>query len=171
MCALEKREQELLVDQQVAATAEDAAKKGAEQAAASTSSTQAGIAKLEADLSSLCPLVIGLCKVVGGANVEADDGGMLSIRGCRVDTLTDYLRLLDVAVKELHARAGSLPTAAGNEWLRDFLQPKVVTSHPNVTELRKELEAAAQKQKEQKEAKAMGADESLAMSVVGADEP
>jgi len=86
----------------------------------------------------------------GGGEVS---GGILALTGCRPDTLSDFLRLIDVSIKELYMRANVLPTAAGNEWLRDFLTPKVVTSHPSVTEIRKELEAAAQKQKEAKEAK------------------
>lgn len=113
--------------------------------------TLGGIAKRDEMLQKLIPVVGGLCTLTGAAErSDAEDGGILSLKGCRPDTLSDYLRLVDVSIKELRARAESLPTATGNEWLRDFLAYKCVQGHPTVTELRKDLEAAAQKQKEQK---------------------
>lgn len=63
--------------------------------------------------------------------------------------------MIDVAIKELRARAQALPTASSNEWLRDFLTYHEVNQGQTVTEIRKELETAAQKVKEQKEAKSV----------------
>ena len=98
-------------------------------------------------LQKLCPIVLGLCDMTGAM---VDPTGELHLKGCRPDTLADHLRLIDIAIKDLHNRASVLPTASGNEWLRDFLEPKQVNEHPNVFELRKELESAAQKAKEAK---------------------
>ena len=155
--ALHKLEGALEVEQAEAHEAEVSSKAEAEVEERLLTSTNMGIDKLDDDMRRLCPLVLKLWEMVqaagaggGGGGVQ---GGILTLKGCRPDTLTDFLRLIDVAIRELHLRASSLPTAAGNEWLRDFLLPKTVSSHPTVTELRKELEAAAQKQKEQKEAK------------------
>ena len=112
--------------------------------------------KREADLLELCPVMQRLLEQAGGSPQQVPDGGMLALKGCRPDTLTDFLRLLDVRVKELHQHAESLPTALGSEWLRDFLRPKEVRVNPTgVMDLRRELEAAAQKQREAKEAMAL----------------
>jgi len=112
--------------------------------------------KREADLLELCPVMQRLLEQAGGSPQQVPDGGLLALKGCRPDTLTDFLRLLDVRVKELHQHAESLPTALGSEWLRDFLRPKEVRVNPTgVMDLRRELEAAAQKQREAKEAMAL----------------
>jgi len=146
-----------------------------ERAADLSMATLNGITKREEDLKKLCPIVENLCAMSGAsASIEREDGGILQLKGCRPDTLTDYLRQCDEAIKELRARVMSLPTASGNEWLRDFLAHKEVVTYPTVIEIRKELESAAQKVKEQKEAKAVmgeaGGGEgapALGMSVVG----
>ena len=92
--------------------------------------------------------------MVGNAAELDGEDSVLDLKGCRADTLSDFLRLIDIQVREMHLRAATLPTAAGNEWLRDFLKPKVIVEpRVSVLETRKELEAAAQKQKEMKEAK------------------
>ena len=81
------------------------------------------------------------------------DGGLLALKGCRPDTLPDYLKALDVELKALHLKALNLPSGADrslNARLSGFTQYKVVETHPSVIELRKELEAAAQKQAQAK---------------------
>ena len=62
------------------------------------------------------------------------------------------MRLMDVAVRDLRAKAQGLPTAQGNEWLRDFLSYKEINTHPTVMEIRADLEEQSQKQKEAKAA-------------------
>ena len=160
LAALERHETVLLAQQKEAAQAGLVAQAQAEQESGSAEAIVHGIVKRDDDLSKLCPLVVKLCEMVGGSPEMVGDGGMLALKGCRPDTLADFLRLIDVQLKELYARANILPTASSNEWLRDFLRPKEVGSRggvalPNVIEIRRELEAAAQKQKEAKEAKAM----------------
>lgn len=83
----------------------------------------------EATLHKLCPIMVSLCDVI---SAHDNPRGELTLKGCRPDTLTDHLRLVDVAIKELYNRAAAIPTASGNEWLRDFLEPKAVVEHPNV---------------------------------------
>jgi len=156
--ALESEEMTLGVEAQKAdaqhvtevATAQSAETRGA--------AVLEGIGKRDDDLKKLCPVVETLCKMSGAATaIATEDGGILVLKGCRPDTLAEYMRLIDEAIKELRARAQSLPTASGNEFLRDFLAYHEVCTHPTVMEIRKELETAAQKVKEQKEAKvAMG---------------
>jgi DNA repair exonuclease SbcCD ATPase subunit len=161
---LEELEEQLrTLDAEAARLAEEQqaeAKEGITSAAAterqkhSTEAILQGIDKRDADLKRLCPLVTTLCAMTGADGMAArEDGGMLQLRGCRPDTLADHLRLVDVAIKELRQRAQALPTAIGNEWLRDFLAHKEINTPPTVTEIRKELEAAAQQQKEQKAAR------------------
>ena len=154
--ALEEQEKELIVAVKQADEDEVIAAAEAVRSTSSASHVVEGIEKRDADLKKLCPIVETLSTMSGAsAAVESEDGGILSLKGCRPDTLTDYLRLIDVAIKTLRERAESLPTASGNEWLRDFLAYQEVATHPTVTEIRKELETAAQKVKEQKEAKQM----------------
>jgi len=100
----------------------------------------------ESTLQKLCPIVVSLCDLTSALS----NPGELALKGCRPDTLADHLRLVDDSIKDMRNRAASIPTGTGNEWLRDFLEPKTVNDHPNVFDLRKELETAAQKQKEQK---------------------
>ena len=121
------------------------------------SATSEGIGKRESDLVKLCPIVESLTNLSGASEAVSLEGA-LSLKGYRPDTLSDFLRHIDVALKELRQRAESLPTASGNEWLRDFLRPHEVVSGVTVVEIRRELEAAAQKQKEAKEAKQMAGD-------------
>ena len=153
---LEEEEKRVLAMAAKAKAAEKVKASAAEQNVGSAAAIERGILKREVDLSKLCPLVLALSSMIGGGADTLSDGGMLALKGCRPDTLADFLRLIDERIKELHQRAETLPTAAGNEWLRDFLRPKeVVSDHPSVTELRRELEVAAQKQREAKEAKAL----------------
>jgi len=160
--ALEEEEAKLVVEQTRSEQACHKAKVVAKQEAGSSAAIERGIVKRDEDLSKLCPLVTQLCDMVGGGGQTAGDGGMLALKGCRPDTLSDFLRLVDVQIRDLYERAEALPTASGNEWLRDFLQPREIQTHPNVVEVRKELDAAAQKQREAKEAKAMQAGTSMA---------
>ena len=151
---LEKEESSLKVETKKSEEESVVSVAEAERAGVSRQSTLEGISKRDEDLKKLCPIVETLCSMSGASSaVSSENAGILQLKGCRPDTLTDYLRLIDVAIKELRSRAESLPTASGNEWLRDFLAYHEVVSHPTVTEIRKELETAAQKVKEQKEAK------------------
>jgi len=165
--ALEKEEQALIVE--LKAAEEDGVRQAvtSDRVKANSEATVAGAAKRTEDLAKLCPVVETLCSMSGASQLaETEDGGMLVLKGCRPDTLSDFLRLIDVSLKELRQRAHALPTASSNEWLRDFLAYHEVSSGNNVHEIRKELETAAQKVKEQKEAKAVmgdsGADTSAA---------
>lgn len=159
---LEKEEAFLIVDLKEGTEKAAIDKAQGDRSAIAAQGTLDGIAKREDDLAKLCPIVEKLTSLSGAAAAaETEQGGVLQLKGCRPDTLTDFLRLIDVSIKELRMRALSLPTATGNEWLRDFLAYKEIVSHPTVTELRKEIEAHAQKVKEQKEAKgAAGGDDS-----------
>jgi len=170
---LQRTEEALVIEHAKAAEKSQSTKVAAEMSVRSFDTTTAGITKRVDDLDQLCPLVVKLYEMasaVTGGSVDAS-GGMLALKGCRPDTLSDYLRLIDISLKDLYQRANALPTAAGNEWLRDFLQPKVITSHPSVMELRKELEVAAQKQKEAKEAKTQDAGTDDAAAALTAFEP
>ena len=150
---MEVEEQALIVSLKRDAEEAAVSKLESQRAAGATAGVVNGIEKREEDLAKLCPVVETLCSMSGAsAAVDTEEGGVLRLKGCRPDTLTDFLRLIDVSIKELRQRAQSLPTASGNEWLRDFLQAKEIVSHPTTTELRKEIEAHAQKVKEQKEA-------------------
>lgn len=150
--ALEKEETELMAEMKQTDAKFAAAVTDAEQAAASAQSILSSMGAQAQTLSLLCPIVETLNNMSGaGQHVDTT----LRLKGCRPDTLTDFLKNIDTAIKELSSRARALPTATGNEWLRDFLAFKEVVVHPTVTEVRKELETAAQKVKEQKEAKSM----------------
>jgi len=153
---LEVEEKRLVADVAVDAEAGSASKEQVARQERSAAAIMEGIDKRDEDLTKLCPLVETLCAVTGAAAaVQTDDGGALALKGCRPDTLTDYLRLIDIAVRDLRAKAHSLPTAQGNEWLRDFLSYKEINTHPTVLEIRADLEEQAQKQKEAKAAAAM----------------
>jgi len=152
---LEVEEEKLTAEQQRSTQRAMGKEATAHQSSSSALAIERGIEKRDADLSKLSPLVLSIASMIGCSAEMESDGGLLALKGCRPDTLADFLRLIDTQVKELRQRAEALPTAAGNEWLRDFLKPKEVRVHPNVVELRKELEAAAQKQKEAQEAKRM----------------
>jgi len=168
--ALETEERALVAEQARAEQQHAVAGVEAERAAASEVATVEGISKRDEDLKKLCPLVEALCTMSGAAErVQSDDGGVLSLKGCRPDTLTDYLRLIDNAMKDLRERACQLPTAQGNEWLRDFLAYREINTEPSVTAIRKELETAAQKVKEQKEAKSVMGDTSGGANATASD--
>ena len=153
---LEAEEKRLQLEQAKAEEAGVVSKAQVERAERSAVAVLEGIEKRNADLGKLCPLVETLCGLMGGASMVAtDDGGALALKGCRPDTLADYLRLMDVAVRELRDKAHSLPTAQGNEWLRDFLSYKEINTHPTVMEIRADLEEQAVKQKEAKAAQQM----------------
>ena len=155
MRALEAEERRLAVELQRRAKSDVVEREHAATASSGEAAVERGIEKLRGDLKRLCPLVGTLSEMTGAeAMAAAEDGGMLRLKGCRPDTLADFLRLIDVAIRELRGRAQALPTAAGNEWLRDFLAHKEINTAPGVLQIR-DLEAAAQKQKEQKEAKAV----------------
>ena len=81
-------------------------------------------------------------------------GNVGACKGCRPDTIPDYLRALDIELRELHARAMAVPSGADKSLssrLAGFTREKVVDNHPSVLELHKELEAAAQKQAQAKQ--------------------
>ena len=110
---------------------------------------------LQAQLESLCPAVEQLFGLLAAKPPEGDaDGGLFALKGCRPDTIPDYLRALDIELRELHARAMLVPSGADKSLstrLAGFTREKVVDNHPSVLELRKELEAAAQKQAQAKQ--------------------
>ena len=77
----------------------------------------------------LCPIVESLTSMSGGFladrgtaawEQETHDGGVLRLKGCRPDTLTDFLRLIDVAIKELRDRASARRTAQETERQRSY---------------------------------------------------
>ena len=107
---------------------------------------------LHAELEALCPAIEALFGTLSCKAPEGD-GGLFALRGCRPDTLPDYLKALDLETKSLHTRALNLPSGSDkalNARLAGFTQATVVETHPSVVELRKELEAAAQKQAQAK---------------------
>ena len=110
---------------------------------------------LQAQLESLCPAVEQLFGLLAAKPPEGDaDGGLFALKGCRPDTIPDYLRALDIELRELHARAMLVPSGADKSLstrLAGFTREKVVDNHPSVLELHKELEAAAQKQAQAKQ--------------------
>jgi len=112
-------------------------------------------AELHAQLEGICPAVEGLFALLGAKPPEGDaDGGLFALKGCRPDTIPDYLRALDIELRELHARAMAVPSGADKSLssrLAGFTREKVVDNHPSVLELHKELEAAAQKQAQAKQ--------------------
>jgi len=107
---------------------------------------------LHAQLACICPAVEQLFALLAAKPPEGD-GGLFALKGCRPDTIPDYLRALDIELRDLHGRAMVVPGGvdrASNARLAGFTREKVVDNHPSVLELRKELEAAAQKQAQAK---------------------
>jgi len=115
-------------------------------------------------------LLSALCKPVQlifdhlGCVAPADDGGLFNLKGCRADTLTDYIRVIDEAVQQRHQVAQQLLTnaieTAENEngsdeekeskpksttfkVLEQFACAAELRDHPSVQQVRKELEQAA----------------------------
>lgn len=146
---LEAEEKALLIQQQSASAERETKAARLEKSEQMEEEVVGQISRANAILENLCPEVENLCKVTGATDsVSTADSMLLQLKGCRPDSLPDFLRLIDISLRDLRARAESLPTAAGNEWLRDFLQPKVVNTHPSVHEIRRDIEVASQKQKE-----------------------
>jgi len=172
--ALDAEEERLSEEETVLVHSDISTAAAAERAERLHADTMEGIEKRATDLTKLCPIVERICQVSGAAALvhSADGDSLLTLQGCRPDTLTDYLRVTDSAIRNLRLRAEALPTATGNEWLRDFLRPSEVLAHVAVTEVRKELEASAQKQKEAKEARSsVDADvAALPITVVGSED-
>ena len=97
------------------------------------------------------------------AKLNEDDGGLLKLQGMRPDTLTDHLRLIDEAVKDLRSKVlwmadsrkkliEQLPSTERDlalsspllpDVLLDFSQPKEQEHQPSLNEMHKELEAQA----------------------------
>jgi len=115
-------------------------------------------AELRARLEAVCPAVGQLFSLLAAKPPEGDaDGGLFALKGCRPDTIPDYLRALDIELRELHRRAMQVPSGADKSLstrLAGFTRQKVDDNHPSVLELHKELEAAAQKQAQANQDKA-----------------
>ena len=75
------------------------------------------------------------------------DGGLLALKGCRADTLPDHLQSIHAAIDTLRARAEALPEL-GSAGLAGFLEPPPLQplDHTSISQMRKDLEAAHQKQ-------------------------
>jgi len=177
---LETESEALLVAQQAESQKRAHADSTAQSEQESLESYANSSAYHEQILSALCAPTKALFALL---NCEApiDDGGLFSLKGCRPDTLVDYMREIGNSLKGLRSKAlefvpeedleqqdevgqadddddQSNVQDIANEVLRGFLMPHVVPAHPSVMDLRKELEQAAQKQQAHK-SEAFGRDD------------
>ena len=129
--ALEQEEKVLIAELAKAEEAGVSSKAQAERAERSAASILAGIAKREEDLAKLCPIVETLCKLTGAIEMVATGGAPAS--GPPPRHPGRPLALMDVAVRDLRAKAQGLLTAQATR-PRDFLQE--INTHPTVMEIR-----------------------------------
>jgi hypothetical protein len=116
----------------------------------------------ETVLSQLCEPVQLLFDRLG-CTAPNDDGGLFKLKGCRPDTLTDYIRLIDDELRVRHVKAQHLlpepveevdpravappepkPKRSALEVLEQFTRAAEVLDYTPVEQVRRELEKAAQ---------------------------
>jgi len=151
---------------------------GEKREARALEATTSAVAIHEKALAQLCWPVESIFKMMA-CSPPSDDGGLFALKGCRADTLVDYIREVGEAVKQLRAQAlplvsafdeaqkpaddddgeNALPMRSTTEVLRSFLAPDVISPHPSVAEVRRELELAAQKHTQKGEDSAMATQE------------
>lgn len=91
--SLEAEEAELLIDKRQMEEKGVTTASEAERLASSSRIISEGIEKRDEDLKKLCPHMENLCTMSGAMEkVKHDDGGILALKGCRPDTLTDCAR-------------------------------------------------------------------------------
>ena len=111
-----------------------------------TATKEEQIAEVEMSLRKAIPLVELLYALLRCAPPPGD-GGLLALKGCRADTLPDHLQSIHAAIDTLRARAEALPEL-GSAALGGFLEPPPLQplDHTSISQMRKDLEAAHQKQ-------------------------
>lgn len=176
--ALEEENRRLEADaerctmQQTASTAnQETASAAANRLAQQSEVLASSLESYETVLKRLCNPVEVIFDKLGSAKLNDDDGGMLKLQGMRPDTLTDHLRLIDEAVKDLRSKVvwmansrerliEKLPAPdrdlAASEpllpaVLLDFVRPKEEDPRQSLNETHKELEAQATKQAQRRE--------------------
>jgi hypothetical protein len=125
---------------------------------------------VNASIDAYETLLFRLCEPVQllfdrlGCTAPTGDGGLFELKGCRPDTLTDYIRLIDEQVRANHLRTHNLvperveegeetlavdqpeqkPKRSTLQVLEQFTRAVKLLDHPSVEQLRQALEKAAQ---------------------------
>jgi len=158
----EEQYQRLLHEQQDESNTSSQSNERQARAAEQIGGVNANVVAHETLLSQLCePVQLLFARL--GCTAPTDDGGLFELKGCRPDTLTDYIRLIDEEVRARHVKAQHLvpvpmeevdtlaieapkpkPKRSTLEVLEQFTRAADVLDHPSVEQVRRELERAAQ---------------------------